>query len=237
MTANGAFTLLKHLIAAWRPYAHQHEFTMPDLHHVLLPSTDKIEKQIEINELKHRFTTYVTEIVEEKRKVSLAAHFTHSLDAYLLRSVLRRTSFNTKAVLNANKLMAADLSGVSGSSKLSSRIQSWEYTGMADVSIIHRISSKEDVAALPVELRKELKEISDSMLHYGSFDTLTVHDCFRTHFNNANGLRYAYKETLAQIADSSILDDWFIQVTGQGCQMQTGNSLSEYIRNSNYSIC
>lgn len=237
-TAKGAFSLLPHLINAWTPFAESHEFVMPDLHHVYLPSESKVQADIEINEIKHRFTTYVSKIVKEKRKVSLAAHFTHATDSYLLRTVLRRTNFNTARIKNANKLMNTKSTSVGVSKRLDKQIEAYQFTGIADVSVLSSIGNQADANALPTEMKNELITISDSMLHYGSFETLTVHDAFRVSPVNANALRYAYKESLAQLADSHWLDDWFIQVTGSPCPLgKLTNGISKYIRNSNYSIC
>jgi hypothetical protein len=46
------------------------------------------------------------------------------------------------------------------------------------------------------------------MLEHKPFPLVTVHDEFKAHANNINQVRWHYKEILAEIADSNVLDCW-----------------------------
>jgi hypothetical protein len=53
-----------------------------------------------------------------------------------------------------------------------------------------------------------------------------------------NWVRWQYKEILADIADSNLLDDLLSQIHGvQGTFNKLSNNLGDVIRNSNYGLC
>ena len=63
-------------------------------------------------------------------------------------------------------------------------------------------------------------------------------DQFNCHAGNVDQMRFHYKETLADLADSEILSDLFSQI--YGCKIEynkLSNDLGDKIRASNYAIC
>ena len=63
-------------------------------------------------------------------------------------------------------------------------------------------------------------------------------DQFNCHAGNVDQMRFHYKETLADLADSEILSDLFGQI--YKCKIEynkLSNDLGDKIRNSNYAIC
>ena len=63
-------------------------------------------------------------------------------------------------------------------------------------------------------------------------------DEFKCHPNYMNHLRYHYKEILADLADSNLIDDLLSQLYGQeGTFDKLSKNLGNKIRNSNYALC
>lgn len=238
--ASGAFSALKVLVNAWQPNALSHSFNMPDGHHVLLPTIVEKEVLIEINELKHRFTSYTKDNEGTEKGVALAAHVTHSTDAYLLRSVLRRTNFSKAHMRNAERLLANPVKCIGSSNKaLAVAAGSFDKLNIVDPLALHNIFNAANVATLSTEHRKELLGMVQTMNHYGSFETLTVHDAFRVSPTNGNAIRFAYKETLAEIAQSTMLGDIVSQIRSDNDATvpRFRTDLAALIKDSNYAIC
>ena len=82
-----------------------------------------------------------------------------------------------------------------------------------------------------------LLQILCVMLHDKPFEIVTVHDSFASHANNVNWVRWNYKEILAEIADSNLLDDILTQLNGMPCKFnKLSTDLGDLIRKSNYSL-
>ena len=60
----------------------------------------------------------------------------------------------------------------------------------------------------------------------------------KAHPNNVNQVRYHYKEILADMADSNMLDDLLSQLYGApGTYQKLSTNLARKIRNSAYALC
>ena len=62
-------------------------------------------------------------------------------------------------------------------------------------------------------------------------------DQFNALPGNVDWVRYHYKETLADLADSEILSDIFGQITGTNGKYEKLGSIGDAIRNGAYGIC
>jgi hypothetical protein len=70
------------------------------------------------------------------------------------------------------------------------------------------------------------------------FELVCIHDAFKAHGNNMNTVRYWYKEILAELADSHLMQDIIQQIHKDTSITLTRSSetLGNDIRNSNYGI-
>lgn len=76
----------------WNPEALVHSWVLPDGHHVHVKVMEQVQKRIEVKELGSTFTyTYYENQASEYGR-SLAANVIHSLDAYVVREVIRRAA-------------------------------------------------------------------------------------------------------------------------------------------------
>lgn len=238
-----AFKLMSALLDTWQPDALSHNWVMPDNFHVNIKVMQTKETRIEVDELGHStFTTYVKVNQGSKKGLANVANTIHSIDGYLLRSLIRRASFNEFKVRQALELITS--TGATFyeqddvcDAELENMLNIYQYSGMLDVSIIDYINPS-NIGYVPKELLYKLVDTLKRMLELGSSPVLTVHDAFRAHPNHCNAVRYWYKELLAELAESNILQFIVSQIVGNEVRfIKKSNSLPEMIRNSNYGIC
>lgn len=88
----GAFQLLGDIQSWWNPTALEHSWSLPDGHVVHAKVLAPVDKKIEVDELNHAtFTFRTTANIPQEHGLSLAANIVHSVDAYIVREMVRRT--------------------------------------------------------------------------------------------------------------------------------------------------
>lgn len=248
--APGAWELLHDLLESWQPYALQHAWKMPDGYDVRNLVREKVEDTLEIDELDHARISYVYKVNRGmKRYVSNAANVVHSLDAYLLRSLIRRCNYDPEVLAQAAFVMEAELlarhMGESEEPVMEELLdheqflyylQQYERSHMPDVIILPYLDS-DTVRALDDEHLSKLKRITNQMQQHKPFPVISVHDDFKAHANNVNWVRHWYKEIMADLAESNVLADIHTQLTGMPCHFPGRDpELGTKIRNSNYAL-
>lgn len=249
VVAPGAWELLQDLLASWQPYALLHSWKMPDGFDVKIKVMEKKEVRIEVDELNHATFTY--EFYENqgmKTGLSNVANMTHSVDAYILRSMHRRCNYDDVMVQEASKFIEEELISrhlygqpaillgdvLTGKAKY--YVDQYKRSVLADVVILPYLDSNV-VRLLSTAHLQALSGITDGMLSYVPFDMVTIHDEFRSHANNVNYMRHQYKEILAEIAESNLLDDLLGQIIGKAGKFNKPvNNLGDLIRGSNYAL-
>ena len=241
--AEGAFTMLDKMLKAWQPYQLNHHWTLPDGHiaHVNVIEKEEIRPRIELPayDIDHRFTTSIKENIGTKTGVSLPANITHSVDAYLLRCIIRRCSYNPKTVKTALELMGeiAFNEDAMPNKTINNLISQFDKTNMID-AVWFQVINKDTAETVPDDIRERLVHLSNMMLSSKPFSVLTVHDAFRVHFNNANALRFHYKEIMAELAESTLLNSILTEITGKKTVIKKlSKGLGKRIRESIYPIC
>lgn len=249
--APGAWALLDILLNSWQSYTLAHHWQLPDGFNVKARVMDTIETRIEVDELGGSSFTY-----QYKENVGLpkghhktksnAANVVHSIDAYVLRSVHRRCNYDLAMVTRASAVLDAELlerklihtpEPLVAGSKVAYYVNLWAQTGMVDAVILPYLT-QETVQTLPDALLDGLIKLVDSILKHKPFDVITIHDEFKCHPNNMNQLRWHYKEILAELAESTILDFILSTIHGrQGSVAKLSNNLGQKIRQSNYALC
>lgn len=245
--APGAWELLQDLLASWQPFALSHNWVMPDGFDVRIKVMDKVETRIEVDELDH--ATFSYEFYENqgtKTGLSNAANVTHSFDAYVLRSMHRRCNYNREVAENAanliqieqmERLMGAKRTVTTPAGKAGYYVKQYERSTLVDIVIMPYLN-EENVQQLSDEHLEKLAEIINGMLQYKPFELVTIHDEFKAHANNINWVRWQYKEILADIADSNVLDDVLGQIHGSpGTFNKLSFNLGDQIRAGEYGLC
>ena len=245
--APAAFELMSGLLDTWQADTLSHNWVMPDNFHVNIKVMQSKECRVEVDELGHTtFTTHIKINQGSKKGLANVANTIHSIDGYLLRSLIRRASFDWTKVTTANGMYKIELEKRAKGKptlptlvdyELQNMINIYEYSKMLDVSIIDYIND-ENIAKVPSELLIKLVATLSKMLELGSSPVLTVHDAFRAHANHCNAVRYWYKEIMAELAESNILEFIVSQITKQQVKyVKKSQTLAAKIRESNYSIC
>ena len=236
-----AFKLMGVLIEAWNPNALEHSWYMPDAFSVKIKVLEQKETKIYIKELDDACVTMITkENKPVKRGVSLVANAIHSIDSFILRSMVRRCSYDvdsiTKALSVINDELAAPTSHIAIPDKMEELLALYDVMNIPDTRILDYITTS-TVNAVPKKYLLQLKNTISMMLHYGSFDILTIHDCIRCAPSNCNAVRYWYAEILSELADSTILDCIYEQITGTKRKFRKAvPNISSLIRQADYQL-
>jgi len=245
--APGAWELLQDLLASWQPYALSHAWVLPDGFDARIKVMTKKESRIEVDELDHASFTYeFYENQGQKAGLSNAANLTHSVDAYILRSMHRRLNYNREVAEHAAALLEIEMISRSLGQTMQVAdpqdpicvyLDHYQRSTVADVVILPYLTP-ENTAYLSSKHLEKLAELVNNMLQYQPFELVTIHDEFKAHANNMNWVRYQYKEILADLADSFLLDDLLSQIHGKpGYFPKLDHNLGDVIRKSNYGLC
>ena len=240
--AEGAFKLMPALLDTWQADALSHNWIMPDNFHVNIKVMQSKEVRVEVDELNHStFTTHVKINQGSKKGLANVANLTHSVDSYLLRSLVRRASFDeakvTKAIDMITAHLMAPVSEYEHDEALQHMLDIYAETKLVDVVLIDLINET-NIAMVPKELLFALNGILSKMVEYGSSPVLTVHDAYFAHPLHCNAVRYWYKELCAEIAESDLLVFIVSQIVKQRVgYTKLSDNLATHIRNSNYGLC
>lgn len=230
--SKGAWELLQILLRSWNKKALSHSWYLPDGHYAYCPVMETVSKRVTLSDWEYTPVMEYKENKPIKFGLSNPANVIHSIDGYLLRTLVRRCNYKPKLIKNAKQALLDSTDEFNADNVLNKR---WIKTRMADIADLETITNKAN--ELDKELKDELIRIFDMVLSHEPFDVICIHDSFATHPNHCNQLRFHYKEILAEISDSTIIDDICNQLYGDEDTIDKGESISQYIRNSNYAIC
>ncbi len=181
--AEGAFSLLDDLLASWQSYSYSHDWIMPDGDHVHIKVMQKVEKQLEVDELGHYNMTAQYKINKgTKGGVSNAANVVHSLDAYLLRTMVRRCNYNKDITEAAMANIQAELMARYPNYKLGEMSEPvamhynlYLQTNMLDTAIVPYLTL-EQCESLPTDYLVKLNQLLSDVTSYPPFTIEAVHD-------------------------------------------------------------
>ena len=244
--APGAWQLLQDLLGSWKPFALSHEWIMPDGFEVKIKTMSKKDTRIEVDELDHATFTYEY-YVNEGTQFGLAncANVTHSIDGYIVRSMQRRCNYDSHMITFAREIILAELVEryvekrtvlTTIDDESTKYYKSYSINGIADIVVLPYLN-EDNVKSMRTNYLSKLLDIITNMLAYKPFDLVTIHDSFGSSPNNVNWVRFQYKEILADLAESTILDDLLSQLYGvSGSFDKLSKDVPKHIRNSNYSL-
>ena len=192
------------------------------------------------------FTYEFYENEGQEKGLSNVANAIHSVDGYVLRSMHRRCNYDREIAEQAAGFLENEMISRSmGAARTVERpdgkagyyVDQYNRSSLVDVVIMPYLTS-ENVQQLSQEHLEKLAEIINGMLQYKPFELVTVHDAFAAHANNINWVRWQYKEILADIADSNLLDDILSQIYGvPGTFNKLSFNLCDQIRNGDMGLC
>lgn len=229
-TAPEAYDLRSIMINAWQPFALEHSWTMPDGFNVVLRTMVKTDTVVKVPELNSSFTHVFSENQGTEKGLALSAHLAHSIDSLLIRELNRRCNHNRKELENCLKLLSFD-------KRPRPSINLVNKTKIISLVSVKSINES-NVKHLDVGFITRLEHLIKSVLTNNSFEIICVHDEIKAHANNMNIVRYWYKEFVAELADSHIIQNILRQIYNDPNLTLTRASedLGDYIRQSNYGL-
>lgn len=242
--APGAVELLGILLESWDPNTYAHTWQLPDGFDSVIKVMQTVEKRIEVDELYHSsFIFQYEENLPAPKGVSNAANMVHSVDAYVLRQMIRRCSMDRDLVRFMRDLMTAELldrhlNGWNQPAVLGENHQRLMLMVEAEMPdpLAFELMDAYSARSVPTTLLKKLVNLADSMLDHPAFPMMAVHDEFKCHPNNLNHLRKHYNNTLADLAESETLTfilRRLMKTTGTVTKL---GDIAGYIRNANYAL-
>ena len=243
--APGAFQLMPFLVKSWKSDALSHSWVMADGFEVYIPVIDKEVTRLRVDELGGMSVTfqYSQNKAMEHSKAN-CANLIHSLDALVLRNMIRRCSYDLERVTHVNGLLQArvmqaiadpDLKPVLYTEVMKKYVDLAMSNHWFDPVILNHLNCQ-TIDELPIIMVDKLFQLTNEMLEYKPFHMVTVHDAFRVHPNNAERVRYWYKEILAELAESSVLINLLRQLIGKHVKFTKFGDVADLIRQSNYAL-
>lgn len=230
----GAMELLELLLGSWNPNEMSHQWVLPDNHYAYVPVTEAVDKRLNVNEMAKYMPTVRLQVpVSKKKGVSNIANAVHSIDAYVLRSLVRRCNYNKPVV---EQFMAMSKSVIyKDTDKSLPGVERYLATKLADISVLAYIDHR-TISHYPEEQIQALRAICETILEHKPFELICIHDSFGCHVNYANYLRQHYNNILAELSDSNTICDILNQLYQTDDFENTKPSISDIIRVSNYGI-
>lgn len=229
----GATALLHCLLDSVDKSATEITWTLPDGYYVKTPCMEVVEKRIKIEELNYCPVVAISLNQPVERNISIAANAIHSVDAYVLRSLIRRCNYNPNKLhrfLSLAKTHERDIVD-----KSLWFVDKYLKTNIADIYYINFIDET-NIHNVPIKLIDGLIKVCNMVLKHPPFEVITIHDSFACHANHCNTLRFHYKEILAELAESTLCKDLLEQLYGEEFENPQIENIADYIRNSNYGI-
>lgn len=248
----GAFSLRNLWCDSWNPEVTRHTFSLPDAFDVVLPNLVQNTYLAQIDG--HDIEFKVKEEGTSKHSVSNCANSTHALDGMICREMQRRANFDKghfeyllyllNTITDQMDEEAKDAISVEEMDKLGvfgDLLYYYETTGFFTIRIADEIKDISMLLKLSQKHRNKLSEVLHKLYAQGCFELVTVHDCFYTKANYCNYTRYWYKELLADLCQSTVLEFITEQLVPNNHQLHIPqsqrNKVAKLIRESEYGIC
>lgn len=221
----GAVACREALINAWQPYADEHTLLLPDGFNAVIRTQQKVSYELKLKDIPDaKYVLNYSKFEGTEKSVSLCANAIHAIDALVVREMNRRCNYNTDIVKLVHTALVDYCEG-----KQATCFK--EFVSLRQLENLKDL--KEDMNTLC-----RLRDLCEQVLQWETSPLLVIHDSFMSHPNHMNKVRYWYKEILAELADSNLLQDILRQLYQDDSIVVEKDipNLSDYIRNSNYSL-
>lgn len=227
----GAWDLNMSLQGLWDTLeGNEYSWVLPDNFHAHIATTDKEEVPFTM-----AGQDFAIKRVVEKRPdfhKGIGPNLIHSVDAMVVREMVRRCSFNAAKVIHISTSMNSTRIDGPEAEMVQTLWDRYKKSGFLSVRILDYLSESTMGLVDPLVVAKLITTLPDTAFH-----VVTVHDCFRIHPNNGDDVRRQYNHVLADINDSKILTDMASQVLGRRVRAdKVGEIDRQSILDSNYAI-
>lgn len=227
----GAVAVMEDILGCVDEERTRYEWTMPDGFEVKTKVVVPVDIKVELQELLTEGgnpSTFTHRVYREGKNpfyVAVVANVTHATDSLIIRELKRR------AGTNRDKLQAV-----------------YDYLG--SIGVVPDLYATEKFVSLrkietyrdePRAIQQKLMAIIEQVLDYPAYDVVCVHDEIKASPVHMNNVRELYKEILAEIAESDMLQDILRQLYNDSALVYIkegdGNLLAKTIReNSQYAL-
>lgn len=219
---------VKEAIASCMTYKDSYSWVMMDGFEVFMEVTSPVECSMDIGEgqsmkwIEHRKAAVGTK--------GLTANVTHSLDALVLREVIRRThcpaiDWNNNTF---NELREKDI-------RLMQSVLRWKLSGFLSLEFLDHMDDQNG-ALVP----DELSELVDNISRTESMYIQPIHDCYRVKATDASMLFQIVKEVMADLAYAKTAE-WILPQIGYVGEIndneEARRNLRGQVMQSSYLIC
>ncbi len=237
--APGAYDLMATLLATWRPFAHEHSWTMPDLFKVRNKVTSMRDTKIEVDELNHTTFLYRHEVNDGTEDgLANAANVVHSIDGFVNRELCGRCNYDGVKLRIVKALVEQELWTRLNEPQVYTPIiqEMWEKHEFISIAGTEYINPN-SLGYYSRDYLEALLDLIKDTLDYQPFEVVTVHDEFKAHASNMNRVRKVYVEIFAELAESNILNAILTELTGDEHKLpKYSNYLGDEIRKGNYAL-
>lgn len=189
----------------WNSRADEYNWVMPDNFHVKIEVFTTETLKAKFDGHTEYFQHSIKGAIPKGR--SLGANLIHSVDAYVLREMVRRTNYDKewideiKAMRTRKRIdLPKDTENINVK-QVNILLKYYQETGLISQRITDYIRPY-TVNLIP----DDVLDLVLSRFAPKPFKMLTIHDCFRVHANYCNELRSQYINLLAELAESNLLD-------------------------------
>lgn len=235
------FPLLMEAIAVLFPYASEYldvtrnlltyldpdllrvEWTLPDNHHISIPLMDvqtyvfHEEPQYEDRDPLKIRTAFNTPPAKYR---AFPANIIHSIDAYILRTLLRYCSVDRSYYLQYQRAIQAELN----------KREPTMSTQQTDITQLPNYKT------LSTEQLNDLNGILKELVSYPSFSVLTIHDSFGCLPIHCNQLRHYYNLIMARLSRSELIENILTTLDPSLDKSSLGKDIYEEILTNDYAI-
>lgn len=227
-----AYDLRNILLNSWQSGALEHSWVMPDGFHVIIKNMVAKDTVIKVPELNSSFTHRFIANEGSDKGLSIPANCIHSVDSLVIREMNRRCNYDVDQLIKMSDLLLTDKRPRVPDHQLNKT----NFITVRDIEI--HITKPKQIGQLRINYLTRLEKLVAEMLQNKPFELVCIHDAMKAHGNNMNTVRYWYKEILAELADSHLMQSIIQQIHKDNSITLTRASedLGDLIRNSNYGI-
>lgn len=244
---SGPMYVNKVLQSLFSYYKLTHEWDMPDGFHVKVPSRRTNYYEGKGNADIDQIIFGVDEPTPGQKDRGMAANTIHSLDAFVLREVIRMAKYDGKTLSKASHALTWNQEGFLASDYSEEGInviQMWRNTKILSARLIGIIADKPSIAQLLT--KDEKRKVLDLIYEIDpiTFQIMPIHDCFRCHPNYTSLVQKYYRSVMARITKGGFLqylvnhlNDDPTPISIITIDQEAKDALAEKVKQSVYAIC
>lgn len=169
--APGAMQLFDLLKNSWNEELIYNTWELPDFHLAHVPVTETIETRIHVPAIKYTPSVIVEVLNPQDYGVSLIANCVHSIDGYVLRTLIRRCNYVPRKLKNALKYLKTAYIA-KGENEYTRKFKA---TNIADLTMVNDAPTHA-MLVYPQDMRDALIRIIEMSLSHKPFEIVTIHD-------------------------------------------------------------